>query len=867
MRPGKWFQSTKDWELNLSEELHFHLEQQTALNIKSGMAPDEARRQARLQLGALDGVKESCREERRGFWLDIWRADLRFALRMLRKNPGFTLVVVLTLALGIGANSAVFSAMDAVLLRPLRYPDASRLMRIFQFDPKVQSPETFVAAVRLEDWNRLNSTFEAITGYYFEDASETSGALPEKLTQVLIAPRFLQVMGVAPALGRDFSPAEERWGGPSVALISDRFWRRRFDADPSVMGKKLRVGSWSYTIIGVMPPSFQFPVSDADFYTISTPDAPFAQSRESTWFTVVGRLKPGITLSQARANIETVQAQLGKQFPKPDADLTVQVQPLKETIVGGVRESFWILFGSVSLLLLIACTNVVALLLARASQRRQEISIRFSLGASFGAIVRQLLTEVLVLAVAGAALGLFVAGASSKVFRALAAGLPRVEEIHLDARIVLYALACSLVVTLLCGLLPALRVARSSVSATLAQTSATQVSGRQPLQWLLVGVQVALAVTLLVGAGLLLRSFQALGRVSPGFDPANVLTFHVSASWGETTDMKALTQHIDGMMASLAALPGVESAATAATLPGVPAEYETELKFTDGPADPNRRVTADSRFVSPGYFHTLKIPLLAGDLCREQPGNNDVDILVNRAFASEYIPGTPAVGRHLKALGDNFIPAGVIRGIVGDAREEGLNREPEPTAYWCVSAPMPDPNYLLRTRTDPMSLAQAVREKIHQIEPGRSVFAISTLGSHLDETFSEGRLRMILLGFFAATAISLACVGLYGTLSYSVTVRQREVGLRMAMGAMRGEIAKRFLLQGLGICFLGCAVGWALSLALVRFLSGMLYGVSATDVPTLVGVVLLVMAVAAAASLIPAIRAARVEPMRVLRNE
>ncbi len=861
------------FETEMGEELRDHVERQTAANVAAGMTPEEARRQARLQLGAVEGLKESCREERRGFWLEILWANTRYGLRMLRRNPGFTIVVVLTLALGIGANSAVFSAIDAILLRPLPFPDGDELMRLEQYGVKVKSPLTFVAPVRLEEWNRMNSTFQAMTGYYLEDISETSGVLPEKLTQALVAPRFLQVWGVAPELGRDFTPQEEHWGGPSVALISDRYWRRRFGGDPNAVGKKLRYGQWSYTIIGVMPASFAFPVRDVDFWSFSAPDAPVAQGRDWTWFTVIGRLKRGVTLEQARANMAAVQAQLGKQFPKPEADIGVSIEPLKETMVGGMRGSFWMLFGSVSLLLLIACANIAALLLARASQRQQEISIRFSLGASRRAIVSQLLTEVFLLAMAGAALGLILAGLASNVFRVLAADLPRVEEIHLDARILLYSLVCSVLVTLLCGLAPAMRAVHKSMGASISQSSYTQVSTRNPLQWLLVGVQVALAVTLLAGAGLLLRSFQALGRVSPGFDVSHVLTFHISGDWGETADMKGLTQRINRTIESLSTMPGVEAAATSGDLPGIASGYQTELKVLEGEVDPNRRVVSVSRFVSPSYFSTMRVPLLAGELCRESTmaatadRPQPVDILVNGSFAKTYMPGSSAIGHHLQTQGQTYGMGGEIRGIVGDAREEGLNREPGPVVYFCVSAPNPDPYYLVRTRTEPTAMAETIRKKIQEIEPARSVFAIEPLTQHLDESFAENRLRMVLLGFFAATAVLLVCVGLYGTLSYSVTVRQREVGLRLALGAVRGQIVTKFVGEGLRVSAIGCVVGVGLAAGFGRVLSGMLYGVSATDGVTLSAVVVIVLAVAAAASLVPAIRAAWVEPMRVLRNE
>src|SRR5205807_1145563 len=368
--------------------------------------------------------------------------------------PSFSIVVILTLALGIGANSAVFSAIDAILLRPLPFPEGDRLMELQQINQKVQKPQTLLAPLRTEDWNRLNSTFEGITGYYTEDDSETSGIVPEKIEVAYVAPRFFQVFGVAPAVGREFNSVEEQFGGPNAVLISNRLWRRRFGADPDVLRKQLRILEHAWSIIGVLPASFAFPDRDAEIWVPVPPDAPPAQHREVGWYIAIGRLKPGVTVDQARANLETVQAQLGNQYPQTDADLTAGVVPLKETTIGGARGSLWMLFGAVSLLLLIACTNIVALLLARGAQRQHEISVRLSL------------------------------------------------------------------------------------------TSRSQVSPRTPLQWFLVGVQVALAVTLLGGAGLLLRSFQALGRVSPGFDPQNVLTFHITGSYGETADGKKLQSRI-----------------------------------------------------------------------------------------------------------------------------------------------------------------------------------------------------------------------------------------------------------------------------------------------------------------------------------
>ena len=883
MRSWKFPSRKRTLDPQYDSELRFHLEKITEENIAAGMTPEEARRRAVLEFGGAEQIKEELRDVQRIPVLETALKNFRWALRFARKSPSFSIVVILTLALGIGANSAVFSAINAVLLRPLAYPDGDKLMSLHQYNPKVKTPQTQIAPVRLEDWNRLNSTFQGIAGYYTADGSETSGALPEKVTQALVTPRFLQVLGVSPALGRDFAPEEERFGGPNAVLISDRLWHRRFGGDPNVLGRKLRIDGYSGSIVGVMPASFGFPNREVDTWGSVPTDAPYAQDRGSTWYLAIGRLKPGVTMDQARADLETVQAQLGKQYPQTDADLKPGMAPLKETTVGGVRSSLWMLFGAVSLLLLIACTNIVALLVARGAQRQHEISVRRSLGASRSMVVWQLLTESFVLALAGALVGIFVAGAASNVFRSLAKELPRVDEIHLDARIVLYTLACSVLATLLCGLLPAIRGTRVALSGALAQASRSQVSARTPLQWFLVGVQVALAVTLLGGAGLLLRSFQALGRVSPGFEASHVLTLHVSGSWGETADMKGLTQRIDRIIETLRNTPGVQAAASSAELPGVPTEFQTELKFLEGPADPEHKIVAESRFVSPGYFSTMQIPQLAGEACQDPkyiaspPASggvrvepNSITVLVNHSFANTYLPGSNIIGRHLQVLGNAFLrpeDAGVVRGIVGDAREEGLNREPSPTVYWCISAPEPDPYYLVRTGTEPTALAETLRREIHDVEPARSVFNIMPLETHLSDAFAENRLRTILLTFFAVTAVSLACIGLYGTLSYSVTVRRREVGLRLALGALQGQIVKQFLAKGLAVTFLGCLAGWGLAAAFARVLSGMLYGVSPSDAGTLLSVVLLMMLVAAFAALIPSLRAALVDPMQVLREE
>lgn len=796
------------------------------------------------------------------------RQDLRYAVRQLRKAPGFTAVAVITLALGIGANTAVFSVIDAILLKPLPFPHGDELMLVRQYMPREKSGSPFVAPVRLEDWNRMNSTFQALTGYDTEDVSETSGELPEKITRAGVAPRFLQVWGVAPMLGRDFAPDEERFGGPGVVLISERLWKNHFHADRNVIGKKLKFGKSSSTVIGVLPASFLFPEKDVDVWMPVPPDAPYANDRNSTWYTVVGRVKPGISLEQAEADLSTVQDQLGREFPQTDGKLAVQIEPLKENTIGGARRSLWLLYGSVTLLLLIACTNIAALLLARMTARGHEISVRFSLGASRRAIVAQLLTEMFLLAWIGAAAGLLFAAAGTKVFRSLAPDLPRVQEIAVNWGILGYALVASLVVTLVCGILPALRSTRDEIARGLTPNNRTQIGTRSPIQWILVAVQVALAVTLLTGAGLLLRSFQELARVSPGFSADHVLTFHVSAGWAETADMKSLTQKINRILDRLRAVPGVEGAATSLFLPGVAGQQpsDAELKILEGEQDPHRKVFGNSRFVSTGYFDVMQIPLLAGESCRDQP--NGFAVLVNRSFATTYFGSASAMGHHLSFdVSTNFPLEGEIRGIAADAREVGINSEPVPTVYWCLSAPVPDPYYLVRTRGEPLAMVGTIRRTLRQLEPSRSVFDIEPLTDHLSDAFAEDRLRTTLLSLFGLTAVSLACVGIFGTLSYFVNVRRREVGVRLALGALRRQIASKFLFDALRVVAIGCALGLGLAAASGRVLSGMLYGVSSLDALTFCGVVLLVIGVAALATFLPAAQAARTDPMQVLREE
>jgi putative ABC transport system permease protein len=859
-------------EREIRRELEFHVAERTDELRASGLPPEEAARRARAQLGNPLLQAERTRDVDVAAWADGALRNLRHAARRLGHAPGFALTVIATLALGIGANTAVFSALDAVLLRPLPFPEADRLVRLTQ--KQAESSETSIAPVRLREWDQRNSTFRVISGYFIEDVSETSGELPERVRRAFVTPRILEAFGVSPSQGRGFRDEEHRFGGPPAVLVSDRYWRSRLGSSPDVLSRSIRVGGAAVPIVGVMPAAFRFPDREVDLWFPSPVDAKYAQSRHSTWYQGIGRLRDGVTLAQARADLAAVQARLAEQYPDPDRKIGAELQPLKEQAVGGVGHSLWLLFGAVSVLLLIACTNIVALFLARGASRRQEIALRLSLGASRRAIAGLVLAETLLLALVGGGLGLLIAVFATAALRSLGAELPRIDEIVVDGRILAYCTASTLGVALACGLLPALRAMREGAGSGVAagESTRTQVAARQPLQWTLVAAQVALSVTLLAAAALLARSFHELGRVDPGFDKSRVLSFRMSGSWNETADYPALLARVDRTLEALRRLPGVEAAATSGwSLPGVPVQYESSFELVEARGDAGRRIVADARSVSPEYFDTMRIPLVEGERCVQRPigqrgALQEWDATVNRAFVARYLSDFPsAIGLHLDP--EKSGKAGRIVGVVGDARERGIDHDPVPTVYTCLSAPNPTPYFVLRTSGEPLTVVRAVRARMKEIEPQRSVHDVGALDERIDSAYTMRRLLTLLLLLFSLSALSLACVGLYGTLSYAVGLRRREVGLRMALGALRGDIVRHFLGQGLRVVGFACVLGIALALALGRVMAGLLFGVSATDATTFAFVVALVAVTAALASLVPAVRAARLDPMRVLRED
>jgi predicted permease len=792
--------------------------------------------------------------------------NIRYAVRVLARTPGFTLTVVATLAIVIGANTAVFSLIDAVLLEPLPFPEPERLVLLSE--SRSGAPISNTAPVRLEEWHEASSTFEAITGYYTEDASETSGDLPEKFRLARVAPRFIDVWGVAPTIGRGFTPAESAEGAPPVALVSHRYWADYLGGDPDVLQRRIRLSDGPYSIVGVMPATFRFPDRDVDIW-VPRIFLPFMTQRTLLWYAAYGRLKPGVTIEQARADLTAIQARLGEQFPETDREVGVYMEPLKDSVVGRVRGSLWIVFGAVSVLVLIAATNVAALLLARAARRKQEIAVRLSLGASNRSVLAQSLTETGVLAVAGAGLGLAIAAALSTALRTWVADLPRIDEHAFGGTVLLYTALAVVAVTALCGALPALRATQVAAGSSLARGARrAEVSGRHGLHWLFVGVQVKLAVVLLAGSGLLIRSLVELSRMDPGFDASRVLSFRLSGTY---EDFEFLEPRVGEILEALAELPGVESAAISAPVPGV---FEDGSGFQFGTRDWQRLegtpiegppLFSDFRVVSPSYYATMEIPLVAGELCGVPVEGAVPEIMVNRAFATRYSPAASVVGRTLYGSGDVTYR---IAGVVGDARDYGLARAPGPTVYPCRTAYVnPASTFLLRTQDDPASVVAAVRAKAKELTPLRAVYDVAPLAQRMGNEHAEDRLRTTALTLFAAVALSLAMLGVYGTLSYVVSLRRREVGLRVALGAQQRQIVAAFVGKALRVVVLACVAGVALSLALSELLAGMLYGVSRGDPLSLGAVIALVAAVGTIAALVPALRAARVDPMNVLREE
>jgi putative ABC transport system permease protein len=791
---------------------------------------------------------------------------IRVATRSIRHRPIVALAVIATLTLAIGANTAIFSAVDAVLLKPLPYPDGDRLVLVFELNRGMRQAIQLVAPGRLEEWHAQNRSFVGIAGSYFENMTDTTGALPERVGGMRVSPRFFAVMGVRAALGRTFTNEEEYFGGPRAIVISDAFWRRRLNADPSAIGRALTIGGSSRTIVGVMPPSFLYPTTTTDAWIPTQADGtPIMQARRARFMTAVARMKPGVTLAQAEQDLSEVQARLGEQFPETDKGWAASVVSLKEQRVGGVRRSLWLLFGAVGFLLLAACGNIACLMLAEAARREHEVAVRFAIGASRWTVVRQLLLEGLVLAIGGAACGLVLAIWGTALLRRTATGLPRIEEVQVSLPLVAFTLALGVLTTMVFALVPALQATRLAPVAALAQGGRSTTGGRHTLRRVLVAAQVALAIVLLAGSGLLIRSFAELRTIPLGFEPADVWTFRMSAQWNE--QFEAVVTRQARTIERLEAVPGVEAAGFSQLLPGgldiPPSEFGIVGR------DSGAKTFSLARSVSAGYFATLHIPILQGETCSADPSTTFAsEVLVTRAFADQYFAGENAVGHSLMSPG---LPPGTstrIRGVVGDVREGGAKTSMQPLIYYCGYNPYwPDPFFLVRASRDRGAVMDAIRAAMLEIEPNRALYSVQRLEDTLAESLTQHRLSAILLALFAATAVLLAAVGLYGVLAQLVSSRRREIGVRMAIGARPAQIVRSVIAQAATMTGAGLVVGLAGALALAQFMTSLVFGISPRDPVTFALVPFVLAIVAGLAAFIPARRAASIDPMKALREE
>ena len=793
------------------------------------------------------------------------RDHIRFAVRTLAQRPGTSLTIITTLALAIGANSAIFSVVDAAFLRSLPYPAPDRLVSVHEVNHGQRQLTELVAPVRLEEWNRLNRSFAGLAGCYFENVTDTTGTIPERVEAMRTSPRFFEVLGVGAAIGRTFAAEQEVYGGPPAVVVSDAFWRRRLNADPSAIGRALVLSGVGRTIVGVMPASFRFPSATTEAWIPAQMAGAPARERRARFYTAIGRLNAGVTVADARADLSAIQSRLGEQFPDTDKGWSASVVALGDERAEDSRQSLWLLFGAVVLVLLTACGNIACLMLADAMRRDHDTAIRLALGASRPAIVRQLLTEAAILAACGAALGLALADWTTSVLRSAGDQLPALRDVHVDGRVVVFTLCLTAMTTVVFALAPALGATRRTSGTVLSRGGRGYARRPHLLQTLLVSAQIALAIVLLAGAGLLARSFVLLQRISPGFDPANVLTFRMSASWSERPD--AVIARQARTIARLEQIPGVEAAAISQILPAGLSVPPSEIHIVG--RDPREKTFSQTRPVSAGYFRALRIPILRGSSCdANQTERLMSKALVTRAFADRYFPGVDPIGHSVTEAGFPPDHSMTIIGMVGDVREAGLVHDPEPVIYWCgYSAYWPDPHFLVRLDSTRHVSASAIRAALAEIEPTRAMYGVQPLVDLLAASVFQQRLNTLLLVMFATMGVALSATGLYGVMSQLVAARRREFGVRMALGAQPTRILSSVALQAAVVTGLGIVVGLASALALAKFMATLVFGVAPRDPLTFSLVPLVVAVVGALATLVPAVRAARVDPIEALRED
>jgi predicted permease len=874
---------------DLSAEMAEHVQEKIDALVASGLSSEEATRIARREFGNVTLLEERSRDVWQWPSLESFLADIRFALRMLRKSPGFTAVAILTLALGIGASTAVFSLVNAVLLKPLPFPHAERIVFPWRL-PK----QGLNLGFDTYPWGRVDFLFFSQQTKAFEDFGAflsdsfnlTGSGDPIRVDGLRASAGFFPALGVSPSLGRTFTDEEDRPGNEHEVILSDGLWRARFGSDPNILGRSIELNGAAYTVIGVMPRGFVFPRANEMPHVFTfAPQVqlwvPLALNRgsmipnEPDELAVIGRLKPGVTLARAQTDMDLMGKRLESQRRNGQGWFNSNVTPLSHQAAGNTRQPLLLILAAVGVVLLIACSNVASLLLARSLGRKRELTLRATLGAGNSRLIRQLLTESIVLAGLGGFVGVLLAEAGIYFVKALGpSSIPRLSETSLDVRVLAFALGMTLLTGILFGLAPAFGATRDNLADPLksgGQRSGSSRAASRVRNSLLVS-QIALAMVLVIAAGLLTRTFYRLLSVDPGFRPARALTFELTLPASKYADQAHIVSVYQEVLRHLQALPGVQSAGVTETIPLDGATEATAIRFSDHPPTSTLDIPmANYTMVSPGYFSAVGTPILRGRPFLESDSASSMPVaIISAALAKKYWPGQDPIGKQIAPRGLAF-PSETIVGVAADVKRISLREAPPPEMYvpytqkvWPSLLTM---DVVVRTTQDPASIPASTRTAIHSVDPDLPLANIKPLADIFSDSMTESRFSMLLLAAFGGLALLLAMIGMYGVISYSVAQRTQEIGIRMALGAQRRNVFQMVIGQGARLAILGIVLGLAASLAVTRLINSFLYGVPATDPLTFVVVVLLLTLVVLLACYVPARRAMKVDPMIALRYE
>jgi putative ABC transport system permease protein len=863
-------------EQEIGSELHFHIERQVEENILAGMNPQEARRAASREFGGVEQVKEECRDTRRANYLENLLKDVRYGFRMLRKSPSFTFFAVAVLALGIAANSAIFSIADAILVRPLPYRDANRLVMIWEDSSAYGFPKDTPAPGNFSDWKSRNQVFEDVAAISDGSFNLTGSGNPENLIGKWATANLFSVLGVSPALGRDFRPEDDVPGAPAVALLSHGLWLRRFGGDPRIVGKEISLNNEKCTVIGVMKRGAQFPDRETDLWVPSRFTTAQLANRRNHFLQVVARLKPRVSLRTANANLATIASQLEKENPDSNAKVGAFAVPLREELAGDVRPAIFMLLGAVCFVLLIACANVANLLLSRATGRRREMAMRIALGATRARVIQQMLTESILLSIFAGVAGLLFSIWGTKFLATLIpTGIAPMTGTGVDGRVLLFTLAISLATGIVFGIIPASRVSQFQLAHSLKQGGGRSGvgSGGHRLRDALVISEVALAIVLLTGAALMIRSLENLYHLDPGFRADHVLVMRTPLPRQKYEAFAARAAFYEQVLERVEGLPGVVAAGYTTWVPLTNAGGATGITIEGKPEPaPADVLVPNIRIISRDYTRALRMKLMEGRLFESRDAAGTLPVaLINQTMARNYWTGEDPAGKRFKVGGySEKSPWLTVIGIVGDVHQAGLAVPARAEMYLPYQQEDLgfEPEYLaVRTAGDPMALGEIVRQQIWAVDKEQPVAGMMPLEDLVDENLASRKMQASLLSGFAGLALLLVTLGIYAVLSFAVTQRTQEIGVRVALGAQPGDVLRMIFSQGFRLFLMGAALGLAAAFVLSRALVHLLFGVSAYDPASFAGVTILLAAVALLACYVPARRATRVDPLIALRYE